>query len=147
MGADLRETGLAHYVTKPITRASLLKAILKVLGQRRENAEIIPSGTPAVRLLSILLVEDNLVNQKVATRLLARLGHSVVVASDGVKALEVFTHDAFDLILMDVQMPIMGGYEATRSIREREQGTGRRVPIVALTAHAMKGDRELCLEA
>ena len=97
--------------------------------------------------MHILLAEDNVVNQKVAARLLEKQGHRVRVTANGVEALEALSHDAFDLILMDVQMPVMNGYDATRNIREEEQGSGRHIPIVALTAHAMKGDREVCLKA
>jgi len=144
---ELRETG--HYVVKPVTRANLLSAILRVLGA--ESPRLVPAGgaVPAAtgRPLSILLAEDNVVNQKVAARLLEKLGHSVEVTSNGAEALAALTRDAFDLILMDVQMPVMDGYDATLAIRAAEQGTPRHIPIVALTAHAMKGDREICLKA
>jgi len=97
--------------------------------------------------LRILLAEDNLVNQKLAIRLLQKRGHSVVTASNGKEALAALERERFDLVLMDVQMPEMNGFEATALIREKERTTGRRMPIVALTAHAMKGDRERCLES
>jgi CheY-like chemotaxis protein len=97
--------------------------------------------------LLILLVEDNPINQKVGQRLLEKAGHTVVLAANGREALDrVFAH-AFDLVLMDVQMPEMDGLEATLAIRHSERDSGRRLPIVAVTAHAMKGDRERCLEA
>jgi CheY-like chemotaxis protein len=99
------------------------------------------------RPLRILLVEDNLINQKVAVRLLEKHGHRVVVAGNGQEALYTLEREPFDLVLMDVQMPEMDGLEATRAIRAREQGTDRHLPIVALTAHAMMGDRERCLAA
>jgi CheY-like chemotaxis protein len=99
------------------------------------------------RPLHILLVEDNPVNQKVASRLLEKAGHTVVVAGNGKEALRTLDERPFDLVLMDVQMPEMDGLQATARIREREQGTDRRLPIVALTAYALKGDRERCLEA
>src|SRR4051794_24434907 len=99
------------------------------------------------RPLQILLVEDNPVNQKVAARLLEKHGHTVVVAWDGKEALRTLAVRDFDLVLMDVQMPEMDGLEATAAIRAGEQGTDRHLPIVALTAHAMKGDREKCLQA
>jgi two-component system sensor histidine kinase/response regulator len=109
------------------------------------------SAEPAARRRSagcrILLVEDNPVNQKLARYLLEKEGHLVVVASDGREALAALEREAFAVVLMDVQMPEMGGMEATAAIREREQGTGRHVPIVAMTAHAMQGDRERCLAA
>jgi CheY-like chemotaxis protein len=97
--------------------------------------------------LQILLVEDNPVNQKVAVRLLEKHGHSVTVAGNGKEALSCLDERPFDLVLMDVQMPVMDGLEATAVIRQRETGTDRRLPIVALTAHAMVGDREKCLDA
>jgi CheY-like chemotaxis protein len=95
----------------------------------------------------ILLVEDNRVNQMLAVRLLEKRGHHVQVAGDGREALEKLKEADFDLVLMDVQMPVMGGFEATAAVREMEKGTGRHIPIVALTARAMKGDRERCLAA
>jgi two-component system, sensor histidine kinase and response regulator len=97
--------------------------------------------------LQILLVEDNLVNQKLAIRLLEKAGHVVTVASNGKEAVEQVAARAFDLVLMDVQMPEMDGLEATQVIRQQENGQKRRLPIVALTAHAMVGDRERCLAA
>jgi len=116
--------------------------------------------TPAVRPVSatvaaglpgaartVLLVEDNLVNQRVAVGLLNRRGHRVTVRANGREAVEAVTTAAFDVVLMDVQMPVMGGFEATAEIRRRELGSGRRVRIVAMTAHAMTGDRERCLAA
>jgi CheY-like chemotaxis protein len=94
-----------------------------------------------------LLAEDNTVNQRVATRMLEKSGHTVLVAENGRKALDLLDREQVDLVLMDVQMPVMDGFEATALIRQRENGTGRRLPIIALTAHAMKGDRERCLAA
>ncbi len=99
------------------------------------------------RRFKILLAEDNLVNQKVAVRLLEKKGHTVVVAESGKKALEVWGKQPFDFILMDVQMPEMDGFEATASIREQEKSSGKNIPIIAMTAHAMVGDRERCLAA
>ena len=149
--SDLREIGVANYLVKPVMRSSLLKAVLSILGQARPHtpARERPKEEPSAPIppLRILLAEDNRVNQKLAVRLLEKQGHSSVVANDGLEALAALEREAFDLILMDVQMPEMNGYAATREIRERERGTGRHIPIVALTAHAMKGDRELCLEA
>ena len=134
---------------KPVTRPNLLAAILDALGEGRprqaspERAPVAAAGRP----LHILLAEDNVVNQKVAARLLEKQGHFVEVASNGVEALAALESKIFDLILMDAQMPVMNGYNATEVIRERERGTGQHIPIVALTAHAMKGDRETCLNS
>ena len=97
--------------------------------------------------LAILLVEDNPINQKVASRVLERAGHCVTIAGNGVEAIDQVSGRDFDLVLMDVMMPEMDGLSATVAIREREQGTDRHLPIVALTANAMDGDREKCLEA
>ena len=97
--------------------------------------------------LRILLVEDNLINQKVASRMLEKNGHTIVTVNNGKEALEMLADGEFDAVLMDVQMPEMDGLEATAAIRAREQGTDRHLPIVALTAHALTGDRERCLGA
>jgi CheY-like chemotaxis protein len=95
----------------------------------------------------VLLAEDNAVNQRLAASLLERRGHKVVIAANGSEAVEAIQRQPFDVILMDVQMPEMGGFEATSAIRALERESGARVPIVAMTAHAMKGDRERCLAA
>jgi CheY-like chemotaxis protein len=147
VGPELRET--LHYVVKPVTRPNLMSAILKAMGERQQGSVPVRGAVPATaeRSLHILLAEDNLINQKVASRLLEKQGHSVEITSNGAEALAAFTRDAFDLILMDVQMPVMGGYDATQAIRTAERVTGGHIPIVALTAHAMKGDREICLSA
>jgi len=101
-------------------------------------------GQPSLR---VLLAEDNAVNQKLACRLMEKRGHSVVVAGTGRAVLEALENQEFDLILMDVQMPDMDGFEATEAIREREKSSGKHLPIIAMTAHAMAGDREHCLAA
>jgi CheY-like chemotaxis protein/HPt (histidine-containing phosphotransfer) domain-containing protein len=150
--ARCRQLGLATFLTKPVRQAELWKAIQTALGSA---APAVPppqraaAPRPAeVRRLRILLAEDNVVNQKLATRLLEQQGHAVVVASDGRAALDAVERQEFDLILMDGQMPEMDGFEAATAIRAREKDTGgRRIPIVALTAYAMKGDRERCLAA
>ena len=95
--------------------------------------------------LLVLVAEDNIVNQSLVAAVLGKAGYNVVLAADGQEALESFGRRSFDLILMDVQMPRMDGLAATTAIRAAETGSGRRVPIVAVTAHAMKGDRELCI--
>ncbi len=97
--------------------------------------------------LRILLAEDNLVNQKLASRLLENQGHLVVVAADGAQALDTLEKQSFDLVLMDAQMPVMDGFEATAAIRRLEEKTRAHIPIIAMTAHAMVGDRQRCLEA
>ena len=102
---------------------------------------------PTQRKLHVLVAEDNAVNQRLATAMLARLGHEAVIAGDGTEAVEAVARHEFDVVFMDVQMPTMSGFDATAAIRDAERGTGMRVPIVAMTAHAMAGDRERCLEA
>src|SRR5262249_27606456 len=100
-----------------------------------------------IRRVKVLLAEDNIVNQRVAVGLLQRRGHDVTVVSTGVEALQALKTGRFDVVLMDVQMPVMGGFEATATICRADEGTGQRLRIVAMTAHAMAGDRERCLGA
>ncbi len=139
------------YLTKPIKRADLFHQICRVLERNRQSPAAavpeVPIGSQPVRAARILLAEDNLVNQRVALGVLTRRGHQVTVASNGREAVEALQQQRFDLILMDVQMPEMGGFEATAIIREREAKSGERTRIVAMTAHAMTGDRERCLAA
>jgi CheY-like chemotaxis protein len=135
---------------KPIKQSELLDAIMTALGGTLRDKE--PAGksqgvqVPSTRPLRILLAEDNAVNQMLAIRLLEKRGHDVTVTSNGQEALSALENDYFDVLLMDVQMPIMDGFEATAAIRARERLTGAHLPIVAMTAHAMKGDREKCLD-
>src|ERR1035437_10166827 len=151
--ARCRELGVARYLTKPIGQSELLDAILHAVGGKLQAA--VPASRPGThdpvreppRGLRILLAEDNHVNQILAVRLLEKRGHHVQVAGDGHEALEKLKTADFDLVLMDVQMPVMGGFEATAAVREMEKGTGKHIPIVALTAHAVTGDRERCLAA
>ena len=111
-------------------------------------ADTLPVGrTEGKRPLRILLAEDNLINQKLAVRLLEKRGHKVLVANNGREALAQLETRCFDVVLMDVQMPEMDGLEATTVIRAQEKETGQHVPIIAMTAYAMKGDRERCLAA
>ena len=149
--ARCRALGIAAYLCKPIRPSELRDAILEALGMTAGATTpprvVAPGSESAVRALRILLAEDNTVNQRLVTRVLERRGHSVAVAVDGRQAVEAVRAERFDLVLMDVQMPEMDGFEATAVIREREASTGKHLPIVALTAHAMKGDEERCREA
>ncbi len=151
--ADVRrceELGLDAYLMKPINQSELFDTLVEVLhqGQAQTVAPDLPAETAAsIAGLHILLAEDSLYNQKLAVALLERNGHHVTVANDGAEAAGLVRSHTFDLVLMDVQMPEMDGLEATRVIRQHEAGTDRHVPIVAMTAQAMKGDRERCLES
>jgi PAS domain S-box-containing protein len=145
--ARCQELGLAAYLTKPIKQAELYRAILAALGSPAAAPPAAPPPTRPSRTLRFLLAEDNPVNQKLAARLLEKQGHSVAIAGNGTEVVQAVERQPFDLVLMDVQMPEMDGFEATAAIRERERGTGRHLPIVAMTAYAMKGDRERCLAA
>jgi CheY-like chemotaxis protein len=147
-----RELGLAACLLKPIKASELRAAIESVVGEaslqgRRPSGRSPASAARAGRPLRILLAEDNLVNQRVAAGLLGRAGHSVEVVTDGREALEALERREFDLVFMDVQMPVMDGLEAAAAIRRREQHAGGHIPIIAMTAHAMDGYRDRCLEA
>jgi two-component system sensor histidine kinase/response regulator len=144
------ELGLAAHLMKPAKQSELRAAIARAVGQspRRVGdtthaAMISKESFP--RPLRILLAEDGLVNQKLAVGLLSNWGHSVTIANNGREAVEKWEDEPFDVVLMDVQMPELDGCEATREIRLREAGTGQRIPIIAVTAHALAGDREKCL--
>jgi signal transduction histidine kinase/CheY-like chemotaxis protein len=149
-----RELGVSAYLAKPVGQSELREMILTLFDGRPRD---LPAGGPITRhdirgrhvasSLKILVAEDNPVNQKVALGMLARRGHKTTLAGNGREALAALETDTFDLVLMDVQMPEMDGFEAAAAIRESERGTGRHQPIVAMTAHAMKGDKERCLEA
>jgi signal transduction histidine kinase/DNA-binding response OmpR family regulator len=150
--ARCQELGVAAYLLKPIRQSELREAIARVLGAREQKGAIplitrysLQDAREPAASLRILLAEDNAVNQLLASRLLEKRGHSVVVAGNGREALEALEKGRFDLMFMDVQMPVMDGFETTAAIRKKEDGSGIRLPIVALTAHAMKGDREKCL--
>jgi two-component system, sensor histidine kinase and response regulator len=152
--ARCRELGILVHLTKPIRRVELRAAIALALAGRSSSREQavstdiphqISSGTLEHSRLRILIAEDNIVNQRVALRILEKHGHTVVVAGNGRQALKALDEQTFDVILMDVQMPEMGGFEATAAIRKREQDGHGHIPIIAMTAHAMIGDRELCL--
>jgi len=146
-----KELGVAAYLTKPVRQAVLLDAVLSVLGARPE-ASPVPLVTrhsvAEVRgPLRVLLAEDNAVNSHLVKSILGKNHHVVVHVEDGLRAVAAVREREFDIVLMDLQMPVMDGFEATAAIRALEQGGVGRVPIVALTAHAMKGDREACLAA
>jgi two-component system, sensor histidine kinase and response regulator len=148
-----RELGICLHVTKPVRRAELKAAILRAITRRPPSDAGLTAHRPAVdaqprndSALHILVAEDNAVNQRLAVRILEKEGHTIVVANSGVEALQALQQHDFDVVLMDVQMPEMGGFEATAKIRERER-SGTHTPIIAMTAHAMTGDRERCLEA
>ena len=149
--ARCRELGISDYLSKPIKQSELFDAIVTAMaehGRKRERYESASAFIQASeRSLRVLLAEDNPVNQTLAMRILEKLGHKVQVVNNGREALGRSQAEEFDLILMDVQMPEMDGLEATTAIRAAEASTGKHVPIVAMTAHAMKGDREKCLSA
>ena len=139
---------LAASLMKPIKQSELFDAIMTSLGVslRRDEPQT-AAAPPACRPLRVLLAEDNAVNQKFVVHVLEKRGHDVRVVSNGREALSAIESGPFDLVLMDVQMPEMGGFEATAEIRRRELAIGGHQPVIAMTAHAMKGDRERCLEA
>jgi PAS domain S-box-containing protein len=146
--------GISAYLLKPIRQSELREAIARVLGAKEQQGAIplvtrysLHDARDPETVLSVLLVEDNPVNQRLATRMLEKRGHRVVLAGNGREALEALEKGSFDLAFMDVQMPEMDGFQATAAIREKEIGTGTHLPVVALTAHAIKGDRERCLAA
>lgn len=147
-----RKLGVSAYLSKPFDRLELRDLLLRVLAggpMRPESAALVARHTlrELPKPLRFLVAEDSLVNQKLIARLLEKRGHAVAVAGNGREALELLEKQSFDIVLMDVMMPEMDGFEATRRIREKEKVSGAHLPIVALTAHAMQGDRELCLNA
>jgi CheY-like chemotaxis protein len=137
--------GVASYLIKPVKQSDLLDRMLDALEPRPAGARALER--PKGRRLRVLVAEDNEVNQKVAQGMLERAGHEAVVVEDGRQALTALVGARFDLVLMDVQMPELDGFEATAEIRKRERKGGPRLPVVAVTAHAMKGDAERCLAA
>jgi signal transduction histidine kinase/DNA-binding response OmpR family regulator len=143
--------GIAAYMMKPVKQSELFDAAMVSLGvtcAEDEALESLATAEPSrFGPLKILLAEDSLVNQKLASAVLEKRGHEVTVVNNGREALAALKSQRFDLVLMDVQMPEMDGFEATRNIRENEKDTGQHVPIIAMTAHALKGDRERCLGA
>ena len=154
--SDLR---IASVLSKPIRQVDLFNCLIKMLGDSPQHADYDPAEKlaeqtapplphpTAANLLFILLAEDNLVNQRVARGILEKRGHTVAIANNGREALQAVSSQRFDLVLMDVQMPEMDGIEATQAIRRFEASRGSHTPIVAMTAHALTGDRERCLAA
>ena len=146
-----REIEITPNLPKPVRESDPYNAVVRVVGRsagdrtRETDAEETLSEGKAHYL--VLIAEDNLVNQKLALRLLEKQGHSVVIANNGREAVTAYQAQQFDLVMMDVQMPELNGYEATAAIREIEKVSGKHIPILAMTAHAMKGDRERCLDA
>jgi two-component system sensor histidine kinase/response regulator len=148
--ARCRELNVAAHLMKPVGCSELRNAIVQALGNERPapaQPRSSPSATERHPHLHILLVEDNPVNRMLALRFLQKRGHSVVTAVNGRAALQEVEHGSFDLVLMDIQMPEMDGFEATAALRDREKTTEWHLPVIAMTAHAMQGDRERCLAA
>ena len=157
-GADVarcRGLGVGAWLTKPIRQWELQKAILAALSTQPEETgpldlparDSLREPSPAALGFRILVAEDNPVNQRLVTQILEKRGNTVGVAANGREALSLLESQTFDLVLMDVQMPEMDGIETTAAIRQKEKVTGAHIPIIAMTAHAMKGDRERCLDA
>jgi CheY-like chemotaxis protein len=147
-GARCRELGISAYLNKPIRQAELLEGISRIRQKVPQTAlPLITKHTLREdrNRVRILLAEDNLVNQTVAVRLLEKRGYTVVVAGNGRAALAALEQNDFDLVLMDVQMPELDGFETTVAIRAKEELTGAHIPIIAMTAHALKGDQERCM--
>ncbi len=145
-----RELGIDYSLMKPVKQSELLDSIIEALSVATgDEADVstAPGKPDSIIHLHILLAEDGVVNQKVAVSLLEQRGHKVTVANNGREAIAALDKDSFDVVLMDIQMPTMDGYEASEIIRENEKTSGSHIPIIAMTAHAMKGDRERCLEA
>lgn len=144
-----RTLGIARCMPKPVIQAELLGAISAEFNDQSLELQTIEPDSNAARAAPrrILIAEDGVTNQRVACALLEHTGHQVVVVADGQQAVDMLEHEAFDVVLMDIQMPVLDGYAATAVIREIELSTGEHQPIVAMTANAMKGDRELCLSA
>jgi two-component system sensor histidine kinase/response regulator len=144
-----QELGVSAYLMKPINAWELFRAILTILGEARPSASLLThhSIQESMNPMTILVAEDNLVNQRLIKRMLEKMGHSTDLVSTGGAAIEAWENKSFDLILMDLQMPEMGGFEATTVIREKEKSAGTRIPIIALSAHALQEIEEKCREA
>jgi PAS domain S-box-containing protein len=143
-----QELGIANYTIKPIRESRLFEAIQQALGlapeSRGESVRVIPAARELH--LNVLVAEDNATSQLIARKTLEKMGHTVTIAANGLEATLLVEEHSYDLVLMDAEMPVMNGLEATRYIRRREKDSGRHIPIVAMTAYAMKEDREKCLE-
>jgi signal transduction histidine kinase/CheY-like chemotaxis protein len=148
-GARCRQVGVGGYLIKPVRQAELYEAIAATIAYRERAEPPVQDVTAgdSIRATRVLLAEDNVVNQKVAVGLLSPRGHVIDVVTNGAEAVEAVRNGTYDVVLMDVQMPLMNGLEATRAIRDLEAHTGRHTRIIAMTAHAIKGDREKCLAA
>jgi two-component system, sensor histidine kinase and response regulator len=149
-----RQLGVAAYLLKPVRQSELREAIARVLGSGVQDGAAplvtrfaVQGATEPSESLTILVAEDNMVNQRLAVRMLEKRGHRVTVAVNGREALEALSRNSFDLVLMDVQMPEMDGLTATTILREQERGGEAHATVIALTAHAMKGDQDRCLAA
>ena len=148
--AQCRDLGVAAYLTKPIAPSDLREAILRAMGHASAPSRTprpSPSADKAARPLRVLVADDHLANRVLAAKIVQRRGHLVQAVSSGQHVLEALERETFDVVLMDVQMPEMDGFEATAAIREKEKQTGGHVPIIAMTAYAMTGDRDRCLAA
>jgi two-component system sensor histidine kinase/response regulator len=147
--AICRRLGISGYLVKPVRQSELLDMICKSLQPIAPSAREFPpasrGGPRPASEARILVAEDNAVNQRLALRLLEKRGYAATVVGDGRAAMTILEEQEFDLVLMDIQMPEMDGFEATAAIREREKSSGRHIPIIAMTAHALKGDQERCL--
>lgn len=148
MARRKQAVGISSFLLKPVRQSELLEAIFAVLKVTVADEASAPAPAPDHRTpLHVLLAEDNAVNQRLALRLLEKRGHRVKIVGNGALAIEALANDSFDVVLMDVQMPEMDGFQATAAIREQERATGKHMPVIAMTAHAMRGDRERCLAA
>ena len=150
--AHCTDLGIAATLLKPLKQSELRETIVKTLGLADRHQATLTAGQSAskpsiAQHLRVLMAEDNLINQRVATRFLNKLGHSVRVVDNGEKAIRALQEDEFDVVLMDIQLPVMDGFKATTAIRKQEELTGHHIPIIAMTAYAMSGDRERCLTA
>ncbi len=149
-GARCRNIGIEAYLRKPMKRATLRQGLSDVMGMPAQDSrtlKLVTRHTIKEGRRRILLAEDNLVSQRLAVKLLEKQGHTVVLVNNGREALDTLERDTFDLVLMDVQMPLLGGLEAAALIRQKEKTSGQHLRIIALTANAMSGDREKCLAA